>query len=114
MNRMDQNKIMEFGFLPENNSYETEGFQITPLENFHDKLNKLKAEGLIHDGWFYPQCEEPRRGHKSPVKLPKIPLRSFSLDPTHKIEFKNGTAENEKKEFLINVFGFTKELKLIR
>jgi len=104
---------MEFGFLSENICYETEDCKISPLGNFSDKIKALQSEGLIHDGWLYPPCEEPSRRHNDPDKLPKIPCRAFSLTPTHIIETKNGLYEKDREEFLINVLGFIKGVKLV-
>lgn len=104
---------MNFGFLPENVCYETEDFQITPLPSIWERLKTLHSEGLIHDGWVYPPVEEPHRTSKDPEKLPKVPWRAFNLSSTHKIEFNNGSVEDNRKEFLINIFGFTKGMKLI-
>jgi len=104
---------MDFGFLKENICYETDGFQIVPLPDIWERISSLDSAGFIYEGWFYPPVEEPQQRQKDPEKLPKIPWRAFSLPATHKINIKDKCNHRKREEFIINVLGFAKGVKLI-
>lgn len=104
---------MDFGFLKENIYYETEGFQIAPLPDIWERVEGLSSAGLISEGWLYPPVEEPRGKHEDPEKFPKIPWRAFNLPATHQVNLKNNCKNREREEFIVNILGFIKGVKLI-
>ncbi|BBA71019.1 hypothetical protein [Geobacter sulfurreducens] len=104
---------MDFGFLKEDICYETEDFRIAPLPDIWERVESLSSTGLISEGWFYPPIEEPRGGHEDPVEFPKVPWRAFNLLPSHQVNLKRDCKNTKREEFIVNILGFIKGVKLI-
>lgn len=95
---------VNFGWLPEKETYALPEFRIEPADDFDQALATVRAENRIEDDWFYPPLvdDEPK------------PAEWFKLPFTHKLFVVDETVGRHRlSTFLVFVLGFLKGIRLI-
>ena len=100
---------MNFGWFPEQQTYETSTVRIETLPDFNESVSTVRESGNVHEGWF---CAPIQAGANHEEPCPPVPIPWFSLPLTHRIEHRNEAASSEPFEFLIMVFGWSQGLRL--
>ena len=101
---------MKFGWLPEQQTYETSIVRIEALPEFEESVLAVRESGNVHEDWF---CAPIQAGLKNSAEpCPPVPIPWFSLPLTHRLEYRCKSASSECFQFLITVFGWSKGLWL--
>lgn len=97
---------MEFGFYLNKKRYLTDNIEIKPLWDIDESLSWFYNEARVCKGWLYPEDQSCDQNSQEKInnKHCTVPVKWFSLEPTHSITIY--PYDSEKLKFLILCLGF--------
>lgn len=99
--------MVDFGWLPETDSYRTETYSVTPLEGIDRAISTVRSRPEFCGGWIYPPAKHPA--------APSVPTEWFALPPTHRIETrKSAGAGQGRTDFAVLILGWLRGMRLMR
>ncbi len=85
---------MNFGWLKDNNEYETGSLLISALPSYQQAIKEVESSALQDGNWFYPLYVNNKL------------VDRFQLPLTHKITHKSKIESNDFLEFMLFYFGW--------
>lgn len=92
---------MNFGWLKNENSYETSSIKISAIALYKEAIAEVEASENQDGNWFYPPII-----YKSNSSGPRVPASRYELPVTHCISIKNQPQNRELLEFMVVYYGW--------